>query len=226
VAQGLTEGVEGLRYNEWKHAQAEVLVDEIAHYHGLAQCVIDQTHRRVFQRESVANDEKLFSLFEPHTELLKRGKAGKPIEFGHMIELEQVEDKFITGYDVFAHKPVEHQLLEEALERHRALFGENPSWLAADKGYYANMKALAALEKEIEVVSIAKKGRRTAEEQEREADPIFRYAQAFRAGIEGSISFLKRMLRLARCHNKGWEHFVATVGATVFAHNLLVLARE
>jgi IS5 family transposase len=226
VAQDLTEGVEGLRYNEWKHAQAEVLVDEIVHYHGLAQCVIDQTHRRVFQGESVPNDEKLFSLFEPHTELLKRGKAGKPIEFGHMIELEQVEDKFITGYDVFAHKPVEHQLLEDALDRHRALFGENPSWLAADKGYYENMKVLAELEKEIEVVSIAKKGRRTAEEQEREADPIFRYAQAFRAGIEGSISFLKRMLRLARCHNKGWEHFVATVGATVFAHNLLVLARE
>ena len=57
-------------------------------------------------------------------------------------------------------------------------------------------------------------------------DPLFRHAQAFRAGVEGTISFLKRILRLARCFNKGWEHFVATIGTTVFAHNLLVLARR
>jgi hypothetical protein len=75
------------------------------------------------------------------------------------------------------------------------------------------------------VVSIAKQGNRTAAETEREQDPLFRHAQAFRAGVEGSISFLKRMLRLARCFNKSWEHFEATVGQTIFAHNLLVLAR-
>ena len=75
------------------------------------------------------------------------------------------------------------------------------------------------------MVSIAKKGARTQAESEREHDPLFRHAQAFRAGIEGTISFLKRVLHLARCLNRGWEHFAATVGMTVFAHNLLVLAR-
>lgn len=87
------------------------------------------------------------------------------------------------------------------------------------------MEALQKLETRIDVVSIAKKGKRTAEEAEREHDPLFRHAQAFRAGVEGSISFLKRVLGLWRCFNKGWKHFAATVGATVFAHNLLVLAR-
>ncbi|MFB3137385.1 MAG: ISNCY family transposase, partial [Nitrospirales bacterium] len=72
---------------------------------------------------------------------------------------------------------------------------------------------------------IGKKGRRTAEETEREHDPAFRHAQRFRAGVEGSISFLKRVLGLLRCFNKGWEHFAATVGATVFSHNLLILSR-
>ena len=67
--------------------------------------------------------------------------------------------------------------------------------------------------------------KRTVEQTEREHDPLFRLAQRFRAGVEGSISFLKRILRLARCFNKGWKHFAATVGQTVFAHNLLVLAR-
>ena len=87
------------------------------------------------------------------------------------------------------------------------------------------MGAIDDLQKKVAVVSIAKKGRRTVEQTEREHDPLFRHAQRFRAGVEGSISFLKRILRMARCFNKGWAHFVSTVGQTVFAHNLLNLAR-
>ena len=225
VAYGLVEGIESQRYGVWAHAQAEALVEEIAHFHELAERVLDQARRRVLYGEAVPNDQKLFSLFEPHTELLKRGKAGKEIEFGHMIQIQQVGEKFITDYEVYDQKPLEPSLLEPALAQHRKLFGANPSQVTADKGYYRNMEAIHALEKTIEVVSIAKKGPRTPAETARERDPLFRHAQAFRAGVEGTISFLKRMLRLARCFNKSWEHFVATVGQTVFAHNLLVLAR-
>jgi IS5 family transposase len=225
IAEGLTQRIETLRYRAWKHASAEALVEEIASVHALAQHVVDQARRRVLEGQTVPNEEKLFSLFEPHTELLKRGKAGKDIEFGHMIQIQQVGEKFITDYEVYERRPVEPALLQPALESHRALFGADPSQLAADKGYYESMDALRALEKTIPVVSIAKKGKRTPEETERERDPLFRHAQAFRAGVEGSISFLKRVLRLARCFNKGWEHFCATVGTTIFAHNLLVLAR-
>jgi len=224
VARGLSQRIEALRYKEWEHAQAEALVAEIAEVHGLAQRVIEQARRRVLQGESVPNEEKLFSLFEPHTELLKRGKAGKAIEFGHMIQIQQVAEKFITEYEVYAHKPAEPALLEPALASHRALFGADPSRLAADKGYFETGE-VRRLERSIPLVSIAKKGSRTRTETEREHDPFFRHAQAFRAGIEGTISFLKRVLRLARCLNKGWEHFVATIGETIFVHNLLVLAR-
>jgi IS5 family transposase len=142
-----------------------------------------------------------------------------------MIQIQQVREKFITDYEAYAHRPVEHQILHDALESHRTLFGELPSQLAGDKGYYESMQRLRMLEAQIDVVSIAKKGKRTNAETERERDPLFRHAQAFRAGVEGSISFLKRVLGLWRCVNKGWEHFAATVGATIFAHNLLVLAR-
>jgi IS5 family transposase len=225
VAEQLVAGIESGRYDVWAHAQAEALVEEIAHFHELGERVLDQARRRVLEGESVPNDEKLFSLFEPHTELLKRGKAGKDVEFGHMIQIQQVGAKFITAYEVYATKPVEHELLEPALAEHRDLFGADPTELSADKGYYESMEALRALERRVDVVSIAKKGKRTPSESEREYDPLFRHAQAFRAGVEGTISFLKRMLRLARCMNKSWEHFVATVGQTVLAHNLLVLAR-
>jgi len=206
-------------------AKAAAIVEQIDHYIELGQRVVDQARRRVLEGERVPNEEKLFSIFEPHTELLIRGKAGKNVEFGHMIQIQQVDGKFITDYDVFDKRPVEHGLLESVLENHKKLFGHYPDELAGDKGYYESMDAIDRLQRKVPMVSIAKKGRRTQEETEREHDLLFRIAQRFRAGVEGTIAFLKRMLRLARCFNKGWQHFVSTVGQTILAHNLLVLAR-
>ena len=202
------------------------LADEIAGYRRLGLRVLDQASRRVLDGEQVPNDQKLFSVFEPHTELLKRGKAARPVEFGHMIHIQQVANKFITDYEVFEKKPNEHELVKPALGRHKELFGHYPESVAADKGYYKDMGTIEQLGKQIEIVSIAKKGKRTEEEAMRESDPDFRFAQRFRAGIEGSISYLKRILGLFRCVNKGWEHYVSTVGATIFTHNVLILARE
>jgi IS5 family transposase len=213
-------------YPEPLRDQVAQCVGALIHFRGLAERVMQQAHQRVVAGRPVPNDQKLFSIFEPHTELLIRGKAGKPIEFGHMVQIQQVQEKFITHYDVFGRRPVEHELLEPALERHRALFGEYPREITTDKGYYASGAQLAALRERIELVAIAKKGRRSAEEQQRESDPFFRHAQRFRAGVEGTISYLKRVLGLARCYLKGWMHYAAAVGAVVFVHNLMVLARE
>lgn len=186
---------------------------------------VDQARRRVIEGEQVPNGEKLFSVFEPHTELLKRGKANKEVEFGHMVNIGQVESKFITDYEVFEKKPVEYELIDGAIDRHEALFGTPPAVLAADKGYWQDAFTAERLRWRIDMVSIAKKGRRTAEERAHERSLPFRLAQAFRAGVEGSISFLKRVLGLCRCMNKGFGHFVSTVASSVFAHNLLILSR-
>lgn len=223
MATRLQEGQE--KFSVMHHLTVQSIIQSVEQYSSLGQRVILQTRRRVIKGESVPNDEKLFSVFESHTELLKRGKAGKPIEFGHMIQIEQVGEKFITGYTVFEKKPVEHPLLITALEHHKELFKSYPEEVSADKGYYKSMEVLQTLELKIPIVSICKKGKRTAEETERERNPLFRLAQRFRAGVEGSISFLKRILRLYRCFNKGWEHFAATVGQTIFAHNLCILSR-
>ena len=216
-----------------RQAYPDVLRDLVAecmgdmlHFRRLTDQVMKQAHQRVIEGQQVPNEKKLFSIFEPHTELLIRGKAGKPIEFGHMIQIQQVEGKFITHYDVFLHKPVEHELVEPAIERHRELFGEYPKELTADKGYYGSREQLASLREKIDLVAINKKGKRSKEEKQRESDPFFRHAQRFRAGIEGTISYLKRVLGLARCYVKGWTHYAAAVGATIFVHNLLILIRE
>lgn len=206
-------------------AASEALVHEIEHYVPLGRQAVDQARRRVMYGVQVPNDEKLFSIFEPHTELLKRGRAGKEVEFGHMIAIQQVEGKFITDYEVFEKKPVEYELVDEAIESHKRLFGKAPDVFAADKGFWESPFKTERLSWEVPLIAIGKMGRLTAEEKAHERSLPFRLAQNFRAGVEGSISFLKVMLGLWRCMNKGFEHFVSTVGATVFAHNLLNLAR-
>jgi len=203
----------------------ESRVAEIEEVVPLGRQAVDQARRRVLQGEQVPNDEKLFSIFEPHTELLIRGKANKDIEFGHMINICQVESKFITDYEVFEKKPVEHELIDGALDAHKELFGKMPDVLAADKGYWEDVFTTERLRWKVPLVCIAKKGRCSEEERAHERSLPFRLGQAFRAGVEGSISFLKRMLGLWRCMNKGFTHFVSTVAASVFAHNLLILSR-
>ena len=203
----------------------EDLIRVLRHFLSLGLKVAEQAHRRVLQGEQVPNEERIFSVFEPHTDLIKRGKAGKPMEFGHMVSIQQVEQKFITDYEAFKKKPVDYELVDVMLERHRELFGEYPNEFSADKGFYESMEKIEELEEKIDTVAICKKGSRTEEEAERESSSAFRSAQRFRAGVEGSISFLKRLLGMWRCMNKGWEHYVATVGATTFTHNLLILAR-
>jgi IS5 family transposase len=220
----LERGLRAKRYDSFVHPTIQGLVEDLRHFEPLVRRVIWQASERVLCERPVPNEKKLFSLFEPHTELLKRGKAGKDVEFGHMIQIQQVGEKFITDFEVFERRPVEPSLVRPALESHQALFGCLPESVAADKGYWSS-EELEGVFDAVEVVAIPKKGHRDAAEAKRELDPRFKLAQRFRAGIEGSISFLKRLLRLARCMNKGWRHYVATVGATVLAHNLLVLAR-
>ena len=215
----------GLRAASVTNLEVEASRATLEHYLTLAPLVVDQARRRVLQGELVPNDEKIFSIFEEHTELLIRGKTGKEVEFGHMVEIEQVDSKFITGYDIYRKRPTDASLVVPALDRHVELFGRDPKVLAADKGYHGAAGNLDEARGRVEVVSIPKPGGRDQDELKRERSLAFKMGQQFRAGVEGTISFLKRALGMWRCLNKGWDHYQATVGATVFTHNLLVLAR-
>jgi IS5 family transposase len=197
----------------------------LAHYVPIVERIIHQAEQRVFQGVIVAADEKVYSLFEDHTELLKRGKAGKPMEFGHKVLVAQTDEKFIHHYQVFPKRKEDKDLLEPTLKAHQQLFGTGPDVLATDKGFYENMKQIIDLEKNIETVSICKKGRRNPQECEREGTEAFKEGQRFRAGCEGSISVLKRVFKLGRCFFKGFKNYAASVGCGIFCHNLVLLTR-
>ncbi|MBM4043769.1 MAG: ISNCY family transposase [Planctomycetes bacterium] len=225
IVDDLKRGIESHQYELMAESAASELVRQFEHFQDLGGRVVDQATRRIFKGETVPATEKILSIFEPHTEILIRGKAGKPVEFGHMVHVQQDRSKYITGYEVFLMRPNENELVDSAIEGHRDLFGHYPNELSADKAYYESMEKIRELEQKIGVVSIGKKGHKNEEEAEREADEAFRAGQRFRAGIEGTLSFLKRKLGLDRIMTKGPEHFISTVATAVFVHNLIILAR-
>ena len=204
---------------------AGYLIDELDHYLPLVEQIIYQADQRVLQGISLAPDEKLYSLFEEHSELIKRGKAAQPIEFGHKVLFCQTGEKFIHHYKVMLQRIEDKELLAPALEVHKDLFGHYPDVLSTDKGFYESMKQISSLEEKIAVVSIAKKGRRNQEEYQRETTEEFIDGQRFRAGSEGSISVLKRAFKLGKCYFKGFKNYAASVGLAVLCHNLVLLTR-
>jgi IS5 family transposase len=201
------------------------VVSELLNDIPIIERIIDQAERRVIGGETVPSTEKVYSLFEEHTELIKRGKARSPVEFGHKVLVAQTGEKFIHHYETFRWQQADKDLLDGTLSAHARLFGEGPKVLATDKGFYESRDQIEKLSKDIRTVSICKKGRRNADEIERESTKEFKEGQRFRAGSEGTISVLKRVFKLNRCFFKGFKNYAASVGCAVFCHNLVLLTR-
>lgn len=198
--------------------------NKICHFRRIAERVVYQAHKRIVEKIKVPANEKIYSIFEEHTEMIKRGKAGKDVEFGHMITIGQTKEKFITYYDCLEVREADKYKIDKLLTDHFNKFGCYPKGLAADKGFYENMKKIKELCKDILTVSISKKGRRTALEKQRESGKKFMDLQRFRAGCEGSISVLKRVFSMYKCVLRSFKNFSARIGHIIFCHNLRLVA--
>ncbi len=203
----------------WHTIELTAVADELRRFLPAMRRVVDQARRAQLQGETVPAAERVFSIFEPHTELLKRGRRQKPVEFGHMVLLCQSPEKFITDYEAYRHRRADCQLTEEVIERHAELFGERPEVLAADMGFCPEAEKYEELQGRVGTPAIPRRMRDLA-------DAVLSMWRSFRAGIEGTISGLKRAFRLARCHYRGFKRFAAALGLGVFCHNLVVLARQ
>jgi len=184
----------------------------------LIETVISTAERANLLGEKVPASERVFSIFEPHTELIRRGKARRPVEFGHVVVLEQTREKFISNYRVMEHRVPDPFLTVPSVEAHEKLFGSPPEVLTADHGFNPQAPVRAALEEKVKSLAIPRKLSDWAE-------VIGSAWQRFRAGIEGSISVLKRAFRLLRCPYRGFRSFASSIGMSIFCHNLALLAR-
>jgi transposase, IS5 family len=204
----------------------DAIRDEIVHYCGLGERVIDQARRRVLEGEQVPNAEKIYSIFEPHTDLIKRGKVRTPVEFGHKVFLAESAKGLITQYEVLKGNPTDEIHVAPSLRRHRHAFRRAPELYAGDRGFFSEQNVTACVQGAVKTVCIPQRGgSKTPQRQAYERSAAFKQGQCFRAGIEGRISVLMRGRGMKRCRVEGVERFTLFVGAAVLANNLMVLAR-
>jgi IS5 family transposase len=182
--------------------------------------VIRQTKVRVFN--GITNlPEKIVSLFEPHTEIIRKGKASKPTEFGKLIQIQEAENQVITHYEVFEKRPSDRELLLPAVEVQERVLGRVPSLVTADAGFYSQAQEHAVQEKGVKWVAVPNRNTRSAERKKLEKSRWFKKAQAWRTGCEGRISVIKRRHGLSRCLYRGEEGLKRWVGLGVIADNLI-----
>jgi IS5 family transposase len=198
---------------------------EIDHYCELGDRVIDQARRRVLQGEQVPNAEKIYSIFETHTDLIKRGKVQTPLEFGHKVFLAESAQGLITQYEVLDGNPCDDQPVEPSLERHKETFGHAPELYGSDRGFFSETNVKSCKQNGVKVVCIPQRGgKKTPVRETYEKSPAFKKGQRFRAGIEGRISVLFRGRGMKRCPAEGRQRFELWVGAAVLANNLMRIA--
>jgi transposase, IS5 family len=186
--------------------------------------VMKQTRARIF-RGNTRSEGKLLSLFEPSTEVIRKGKAGRPNEFGKMVKLQEAENQIITDYQVYAQRPHDSDLLVAAIETHQALLGRAPRLVAADAAFYSLKNEAAAKAKGVKRVCIPNRSTRSAERKREQRKRWFRDGQKWRTGSEGRISVVKRRHGLDRCRYKGYVGMNRWVGLGVIADNVVNIGR-
>jgi len=190
----------------------------------LVQQVMRQTKARIFHGET-RSEGKIVSVFEPTTEVIRKGKAGKPTEFGKLVKLQEAENQIIVDYEVYERRPSDTELLIPAIEVHAAKLGRVPRLVAADAGFYSGKNETAAKAKGVKRVCIPNRSTKSAERRREQKKRWFRNGQRWRTGCEGRISVSKRRHGLNRCRYHGDDGMKRWVGLGVIADNLINIGR-
>lgn len=182
--------------------------------------VIRQTVARIF-RGDTQYPGKLASIFEPHTEIIRKGKASKPTEFGKMVQIQEAENQIVTVYEVFEKRPWDSELLVPAVNSHQQQLGRVPRLVAADAAFYSqeNEDKLHAMG--VRSVAVPNRNTRSEERKRLQRRRWFKQGQRWRTGCEGRISVLKRRHGLSRCRYHGLDGMKRWVGFGVIADNLV-----
>ena len=198
-------------------------LSQLEHFLPLTEKVIRQTKDRVvLGKEAV---EKVLSLFEPHTEVIRKGKAHKPNEFGRLVRIDEAENGIVSGYEVLVGNPADTTSFLPALEQHQAVFGRVPEMAVGDRGFFSARNEREAEEMGVKKVALPARGRLSQKRKEREKQRWFRRALRWRAGSESTISTLKHPFSMWRARYKGDRGFQRYVGWSVITKNLFSIAR-
>jgi IS5 family transposase len=219
IASGVKQSSDVLQ-----QAALEGLRTELETMAGRVQQVMRQTKARVFDGNT-HYEGKLFSVFETSTEAIRKGKAGKPTEFGKMVKIQEAENQIVIDFEVYDKRPDDRALLVPAIEVHEQQLGQTPRLVATDAGFHSAKNQAAAQEKGVERVCIPNRSTKSAETKREQKKRWFRNGQKWRTGCEGRISVLKRRHGLNRSRYKGDDGIKRWVGLGVIADNLINIGR-
>ena len=207
-----------------KVRQVEMQIGQLRHFLPLVEQVISQTKKRVLGGDDHV-EGKVLSLFEPHTVVIRKGKAHKPNEFGRLVRIDEVENGIVSGYQVVVGNPEDSTSWMPALEQHQASFGDAPEMATGDRGFFSAQNERAAEDLGVRKVALPARGRLSAKRAEQQKQRWFRRGLRWRAGIEATISTLKHPFSMARATYKGGHGFERYVGWCVITKNLFSIAR-
>ena len=203
-------------------AEMKAEVDALHELLPLVEKVLDQSRRRVLQGESVPSEQKVVSIFEPHTDIVVKDR--RAVRSGHKVCLTGGKSSLVLDCVIEEGNRADATMVDRTLARHVALFGNAPRQVAMDGGFASKENLALAKAYGVEDMAFNKKRGITIPEMVRSAW-VFRRLRDFRSGIEGVISTLKRAFQMGRCNWRGLESFKAYVWASVTSFNLIVLAR-
>ena len=196
---------------------------EIQRIMSLAEILCDTTQRRIINDEPVPSTEKVLSIFEDHTDVIRKDR--RETIYGHKICLTGGASSLILDCRVLEGNPADSSLAVDAVKRQQEVYGQLPRQVAFDGGF-ASKTNLADI-KDLGVHDVAFSKRRGLEIPDMTRSAwVYRRLRDFRAGIEGCISFLKRCFGLGRCPWRSFDSFKVYVQASVLSFNLLALARH
>ena len=219
ISEGVKQSADALQQIALEGLRAEL--DRMA---SVVRRVMQQTQARVL-RGDTHFEGKIISVFEPSAEIIRKGKAGKPNEFGKMVKLQEAENQIIVDYEVYARRPNDADLLIPAIETHRAKLGRVPRLVAADAGFYSGRNEAMAKAMGVKRVCIPNRSSKSPERKREQKKRWFRNGQKWRTGCEGRISVVKRRHGLDRCRYKTEVGMQRWVGLGVISDNLVNIGR-
>lgn len=219
IGQGVKQAAEVLR-----QATLQGLQRELDTFVARVQQVIHQTQARVFDGNTHV-EGKLVSIFEPDTEIIRKGKASKPTEFGKMVKIQEAENQIIIAYEVYDQRPNDKDLLVPSVQIHEQRLDRVPRMVAGDAGFYSAQGEATVQDMGVKRVSIPNHSTKSTERRRHQRQRWFRKGQQWRTGCEGRISVLKRRHGLNRCRYKGKAGMKRWVGLGVISDNLINIGR-
>jgi len=186
--------------------------------------VMDTATRRIVNNETVPNSDKLFSIFEPHTQLYKRGKAGEPIQFGRQILVFEDAAGFIVKSVMMKRDQCDSGVALEATKAVQTMFNNKVERLSFDRGFHSPENQIE-LSKLIPHLCLPKPGSKQSLVQMTSAAEEFLEAQQNHPGVESAIGALQSGNGMERCRDRSELGFERYASLAILGRNMLTLGR-